>query len=123
MTGEFRTRQERTDALVFIERVELLSQVGTGYAEVSLAGRVFPMLALSFSGDNGVVHQFASAERTLLLRGGGSVNGDVAVEVPILEGSHPFTGDFVSTARRARKIVEDFVAGVEPASLGQWDEL
>lgn len=123
VTGQFRSTQQRSDAQTFVKHLESLRRVGAGYAEVSHVGRPFPWLAVSLSGDSGVVHHFASAERSLLLRGDGSLGGTSAVEVPVFEETQLFTGEYVSTAERAFKVVEDFVAGVEPGSLGEWDAL
>jgi hypothetical protein len=122
VTGRFRPLQHRSDAESFIERLKSLHRVGSGYAEVSRVGQQFPLLALSFSGDNSVVHHFTSAERSLLLRGDRSVSGGHVVEVPIFEEVHTFLGDHVSTAHRACQVVKDFLAGVSPESLGEWDE-
>lgn len=48
---------------------------------------------------------------------------EVVVEVPVFDEDSPFTGDYVSTADRAWKVVQDFVEGVEPRALGEWDRL
>ena len=102
---EVHSVNQRSHVQALIERVEYLRERGSGYVEVSHPGRPFPWLALSFAGDNGVVHQFTSPEQSLLLRGDGSMSGDLLVEVPVMEEMHPFTGDYVSGADRALDIV------------------
>lgn len=106
-----------------MQRVESLRERGSGYVEVSRPERPFPWLALSFSGDKGVVHQFTSPDESLLLRGDGSLSSDRRVDVPVHEERHPFTGDYVSDVDRALDVLMRFVAGVEPAELGDWEVL
>lgn len=114
---------QRSDVQALTQRVESLRERGSGYVEVSHLQRAFPWLAFSFIGDHGVVHQFTSGEECQLLRGDGSVGKEVVVEVPVFDEDSPFTGDYVSTADRAWKVVQDFVEGVEPRALGEWDRL
>lgn len=122
-TGRFHAVNKRSDVQELIERVESLREQGSGYVEVSHPEQPFPWLALSFTGQSGVVHQFSSPERSLLLRGDGSVSSDRLVDVPVFEELHPFSGYYVSRTDRALDIVTRFVAGAEPTDLGDWELL
>ena len=103
-----------------MQRVESLRERGSGYVEVSRPERPFPWLALSFNGDKGVVHQLTSSDESLLLRGDGSLSSTRHVEAPVHEDIHPFTGEYVSLVERTLDVITRFVAGAEPAGLGDW---
>ena len=112
----------RSDSQALVQRVESLRERGSGYVEVSRPDRPFPWLALSFTGDKGVVHQFTSTDECLLLKGDGSLSSERHVEVPVHEERHPFAGNDANVDR-ALDVVMRFAAGTEPAELGDWDVL
>ena len=63
----------RRSADHFVARIEALLAAGEGYSHVHHVGRQFPLLALSFKGGYGVVHQFRADDTVLLLAGDGVI--------------------------------------------------
>ena len=120
-TGRFVSLSQRSDAQVLLQRVESLRERGSGYVEVARPEGPFPWLAFSFTCDKAVVHQFTAPEESFLLRGDGSMNSELQVEVPVYEEMSSFTGDYVSDVDRALGIVMRFAMGSDPDQLGDWE--
>jgi hypothetical protein len=113
----------RSDVPSFLARVEALRQEGAGYVEGSRADTPFPALALSFSNGYGAVHQFASEDTILLLRGDGSLSATEDVELPVQDDFTTFTGNFVLLSDRAWDAVKAFVDEAPAETLGNWTKL
>jgi hypothetical protein len=115
----------RTAAEEYVARIEALLAQGEGYSEVSLAGRTYPRLTLSFRGDYGVVHQFSAEDTEHLLAGDGSVANDQTVLVPVMDDipSAQFTGAFVRSTDHAWEAVRKFIRDGSAEDLGNWQEL
>jgi hypothetical protein len=112
--------QQRSDTNTFLRFLAALGTHGEGYAEVARGDHPFPMLALSAASGHGVIHHFESEKDSYLLCGDGSVPVNELVEVPIVEGSGTFTGDFVLSLPLAVNVVEAFAQGAPVANLGDW---
>ena len=121
-TGYLPGIAKRTSAERCLAALDRLLDAG-GYAELNLAGRPHPSLALSFRDGRGVVHRFSAADRVSLLGGDGSVPDEDVLALPLLLGDAEFTGAFVLGADRARTVVRDFVATGDTDPLGTWHDL
>lgn len=117
--------ERRTTAEEYIARIGELRALGEGYSEVSLAGRAYPRLALSFRGGYGVVHQFSAADKVFLLAGDGVIANDQTVHVPVLDDidDGEFTGACVLSAGHAWAAVREFLRHGTPEDLGHWQQL
>lgn len=116
--------QRRTTADEYIARIEALSVLGEGYSEVSRADMAYPHLTLSFRGGFGVVHQFPTEDKVLVLAGDGSIANDQTVRVPVMDIENvEFTGDLVLSADHAWAAVRQFIGHGSVADLGEWREL
>lgn len=115
-----RNVQQRSDTKTFLRFLAAVATHGEGYVEVARGDNPFPVLALSAASGHGVIHQFESEEDCYLLGGDGSVPTDELVEVPIVEGSGTFTGDFVLSLDLAVSVVDAFAQGARIARLGDW---
>jgi hypothetical protein len=105
--------------------MEALRALGEGYCEVSLAGRAYPRLTLSFRAGYGVVHQFSAADKVFLLAGDGSIANDQIVLVPLMDDidNAKFTGAFVLSADHAWAAVREFLRHGSAGDLGSWQKL
>lgn len=71
----------RSSADDYVARIEALLAAGEGYSHVQHVGQQFPLLALSFKGGYGVVHQFSTDDKVLLLAGDGVIGARETVPV------------------------------------------
>lgn len=117
--------ERRTTAEEYVARIEALRALGEGYSEVSLAGRAYPRLTLSFRGGYGVVHQFSVADKVFLLAGDGVIANDQAVLVPMLDDIDDarLTGAFVLSVDHAWAAVREFLRHGTVEDLGHWQQL
>jgi hypothetical protein len=117
--------ERRTTAEEYVARMEALRALGEGYCEVSLAGRTYPRLTLSFRAGYGVVHQFSAADKVFLLAGDGSIANDQTVRVPVMDDvdNAKFTGAFVLSADHAWAAVTGFLRHGSAEDLGSWQQL
>jgi hypothetical protein len=124
-TRQLSHTERRTTAEEFAARIEALLALGEGYCEVSLAGRAFPHLTLSFRGGCGVVHQFPAADKVFLLAGDGLIADDQSVLVPVMDDidDAEFTGAFVLSAEHAWAAVREFLRHGSVEDRGDWQEL
>ena len=115
----------RTSADDYIARIEALLATGEGYTAVHHAGQQYPLLTLSFKDGYGVIHQFPTEDRVLLLVGDGVVGAHETVSVPVLDDVDyaVFTGEYVLSCGRAWTAVQDFLLHGAVGDLGEWQEL
>jgi hypothetical protein len=115
----------RSSADDYVARIEALLAAGEGYSHVHHVGQQFPLLALSFKGGYGVVHQFSADDKVLLLAGDGVIGARETVPVPVLDDVDyaEFTGEYVLTSGRAWAVVQDFLRHGAVEGLGEWQEL
>ena len=120
-SGVFRT----TPAADLLARFDELRRRGSGYCEVALDGRDYPMLSVSFQEPHAVVHLFFAEEHCALLGGDGTVASHDEVELSWGDGDGPatFTGEYVSAPDRAEAVLRGFVAGTDADALGDWYDL
>jgi len=115
----------RTSADEYIARIEALLATGEGYSEVHHVGRQYPVLALSFKDGYGVIHQFSTEDKVLLLAGDGVIGAHETVPVPVLDDVDyaEFSGEYVLSSGRAWAVVQDFLRHDAVEGLGEWQEL
>lgn len=109
----------------YAARIEALLATGEGYSQVHHVGQQYPLLAFSFKGGYGVVHQFPAEDRVLLLSGDGVIGTGESVPVPVLDDADyaEFSGEFVLAAGHAWAVVQDFLRRGAVEGHGQWQEL
>lgn len=117
--------ERRTSADDYIARIEALLATGEGYSEVHRADQQYPLLTLSLKDGYGVIHQFASEDKVLLLVGDGVIDAHETVLVPVHDDIYdaPFSGDYVLSAGHAWTAVKDFLRHGAVEDLGEWQEM
>ena len=117
--------ERRTSPADYIARIEALLAAGEGYSEVHRADQQYPLLALSFRGGYGVVHQFSAQDKVLLLVGDGVLDAHETVLVPVQNdvADVPFSGDYVLSAEHAWTVVKDFLRDGAVENLGEWQKM
>ncbi|MFJ9119410.1 hypothetical protein ACIRJO_28190 [Streptomyces sp. NPDC102394] len=118
-SGRFRAVERCSDMSELTKHFGELRSRGRGYLEVRLPGAEFPLLALGFQGDRGVLH-LMDADRTFLLAGDGTAAADTVLHVPVMDDLAAFSGEFVLAVDRAWDLVRRFVATGAPGRPGEW---
>jgi hypothetical protein len=80
-------------------------------------------MALSFQGDQAVLHRAIGEQSFALLVGDGSVRAGEPVQVPVFDEMSEFTGEFVSSLDRAWEVVGAFARTGDAEGLGEWWDL
>ncbi|MFC8730929.1 hypothetical protein ACFT5B_00525 [Luteimicrobium sp. NPDC057192] len=95
--------------------------IGSGYLEVRREAD-YPVLTLGFHDDAAVVHRFADAKSTWLLRARSHIATGTA-EVPIQDEVTEFTSEFVHGLARAWEVVQRFAVNDGFPDPALWDEM
>jgi hypothetical protein len=119
-TGRFSATETASSSADLLELFDSLTARGDGYVEVRRADSDFPLITIGFRGSRAVVHAASDTDSMSLLRGDGSLLATESVDVPIMDDSAAFTGDFVSTVDRARVVLEQFMLTGDVGTLGEW---
>jgi hypothetical protein len=115
--------EKTSDVSELTDHFDELRSRGRGYIEVRLPDREFPRLALGFQADQAVIHLFGDADGSALLTGDDTVATDAVVDLPVMEGLAPFSGDFILTVERAWTLLRNFIRTGAHDELGEWCEL
>ncbi|WP_114255059.1 hypothetical protein [Streptomyces sp. Go-475] len=122
-SGRFNPVEKSSDMSDLRRDFSELRSRGEGYLEVRILDSEFPRLALSFCGDQAVIHLFTYEASVSLLVGDGATSPEATVDVPVMDESTTFTGDFVLGVDHAWEVVQKFAQAQAFEELGEWREL
>ncbi|MFD6285256.1 hypothetical protein [Streptomyces sp. NPDC060205] len=119
-SGLFQPAERHSEVTELSDRFSDLRSRGQGYVEVRSPHTEFPVVTLAFRGDHAVIHLMRDTVRMSLLVGDGTVVTEA--EVPVMNESVAFSGEFVLNIDRAWDLVTCFIRTWAPGPLGEWSQ-